>query len=130
MSKSEIALLCLNIVVLMMSMVGLAAQHTEPMSIALILAVAAVLASSAKLIRRGSPPDRAARRRSRRGDLDDEMDPRTVLDIDARLEALERREREIDDAVRIQALAARGQQGALSEPLADEFDPQPRRERA
>ena len=116
---------------ILMAMAGLATQHPEPMSIALVLGVIAVMANSAKLIRGTHDRDREPRRRRSRNDhSSDEMDPRTVLDIDARLEALERRERDMDEALRIQALAARGLQNAPAEPLADEFDPQPRRDRA
>ena len=129
MSKSDVALLVLNIAVLMMAMVGLASQHPEPMTIARLLAIGSVFASSTKLIRKGSAVDRTIRRRNRQI-APDEMDARTVLDIDARLEALERREREMNEALRIQALAARGQQHAPDEPLADESDVRPRRERA
>ena len=129
MSKSDWALVALNALAVMMAMVGLASQHPEPMSIALVLGVIAMVAGSATLIRRGAG-DAPARRSRRRSDArDDEMDPRTVLDIDARLEALERREREWDEAARIQQLAARGQQSAPAEPLAEDGSAAPRRER-
>ncbi|MEM6326327.1 MAG: hypothetical protein AAF791_04345 [Bacteroidota bacterium] len=119
MSKSDWALLALNILALMMAGVGLATQHAEPMTIALLLGSTGLLLSSSKIVRAGSDRKGPARTPARKDDRDlDEMDARSLLDIDARLEALERYQRDTEEADRIRQMAARGEQSAPSAPEA------------
>ncbi|MEM6326328.1 MAG: hypothetical protein AAF791_04350 [Bacteroidota bacterium] len=80
--------------------------------LALMLSSASILRLSARAEGTSSPELKQAEA------LADEMDARTLLDIDARLESLERREREMDEADRIRQMVARGEQSApaVSEP--------------
>ncbi|GAB5536232.1 MAG: hypothetical protein Rubg2KO_24810 [Rubricoccaceae bacterium] len=107
MTKTDWAMIAFNTLALMMAVVGLATQHPEPMSIALILALASILLTSARILRRRSPYERAPES-SRQLELEDDMDIHRVLDIDQRLEALERAE-----ARRIRELS---EEGLLSVP--------------
>ena len=92
MKRSDWFLLALNVATLLFAMLGLAAQHTDPMSAALMLGTVTALINGAVLIRRSGrvrepvrvgEPERAA-------EID--LDARQLLEIDQRLEALERAE--------------------------------------
>ena len=116
MSKSDWALLALNLFALMMAGVGLATQHPEPMSIALVLGGAALILGSSRIVRQASAQKETPARTRARKEEPDELDARQLLDIDARLEALERRERETEEAERIRQMVARGEQSAPASP--------------
>lgn len=103
MSKSTAGLLALNVFALLMAVVGLTAQHTDPMSAALALALVTSLLNGAALLRRSGRPDPAPRVAA------DELDARAVLDLDARLEALERAYSDAADAAKWRALVESGQ---------------------
>ncbi|MEM1115672.1 MAG: hypothetical protein AAF845_18585 [Bacteroidota bacterium] len=102
MSTSDWLLLAFNMLALMMAVVGLATQHLEPMSIGLSLGMMSILLGSARILRRGTPATRAPA--SEQTSLPEaELDARRILDIDARLDALERAEER-----RLQMLAVEG----------------------
>ena len=108
MSKTELALVAFNVFSLLAVVGGLAAGHPDPMGAALAISLLALLANSAYVLRRsGRAAPAASRELTRTKALADEMDARTLLDIDARLEALERRERDVDEAERLRLLLAR-----------------------
>lgn len=119
MSKSDWALVALNVATLLMAVVGLAAQHVDPMGMALALTLVTTLINGAWVLRRNTAPRVEPSRRALAPEAD-EFDARQLLDIDARLEALERRERESAEANRIRQLVAVGEQSA---PMAQPTDP-------
>jgi len=111
MSKSDVGLLALNLVTLLMAVVGLTAQHVDPMGAALGFALVATIVNGGALLRRSrrpAPPAQAT--------AGEELDARHVLDLDARLEALERAYGDAADAAKWRALVASGQ---ASGPAAD-----------
>ena len=80
MSTSSWALVALNAFTLAMAVVGLTAQHADPMSMALALTLLTTVVNGAWVLRRGAreaAPPEAPRQRLPA----DEMDARTVLDI-------------------------------------------------
>ena len=93
MSKSAVALVCLNALVAMMAFAGIGVGETEPLVIAALLALVASALNTVALVRRR---DAAPARRSHR-DAEQEMSPHALLDLDGRLEALERAERRRTD---------------------------------
>lgn len=122
MSKSTLALIAANVFLFGFSFIGFASVDDDALILVAMLAMAMSVVNGVAAYRRR---DRAPRR----APVEDEMDARTVLDIDARLEALERREREMDEADRIRRLMDRGQQGPLADDLSGTA-PVPVRERA
>lgn len=112
MSKSEWALVGLNVFTLVMAVVGLTAQDPDPMTAALVLAITAVLVNGGWVLRRASSRERPPTPVREADREAEEYDARQLLDIDARLEALERREREHEEAERIRQMVARGEQSA------------------
>ncbi|PAP77063.1 hypothetical protein [Rubrivirga marina] len=111
MSKSDVGLLALNLVTLLMAVVGLTAQHVDPMGMALALTLVTTIVNGGALLRRGRRPAPMPRLPEA-----DELDARHVLDLDARLEALERAYGDAADAAKWRALVASGQ---VSGPAAD-----------
>jgi len=111
MSKSDVGLLALNLVTLLMAVVGLTAQHVDPMGAALGFALVATIVNGGAVLRRSRRPEPPAR-----ATAGDELDARHVLDLDARLEALERAYGDAADAAKWRALVASGQ---ASGPAAD-----------
>ena len=106
MKKSDWALMALNLFGAFIAFMGAVDPFAGG---AVFVFVAVVLAvNSAVIARRARQRDDAPARRDRRSAAEDEMDARTVLDIDARLEALERAQ-DASDAARWRALAASGQ---------------------
>lgn len=127
MSKSGVALIVANSLLFMLAFIGFASADTDALfPVALFAMVMSVVNGVAVYRRRESEPVR----RKRREPEVDEMDARTILDIDARLEALERREREMEEAERIRQMAAKGQQSAPPEPVAEAPHASPSRELA
>lgn len=114
MTRSDWLLLALNLGALLFAMVGLAAQHTDPMTVALFLAALAMFANGISIVR-GRGRELGPRRERQAAPLD-ELDAATVLDLDARLEALERAHADATDAARWRALVESGQ---VSAPAAD-----------
>lgn len=108
MSKSDWAFLALNVILLFWAFLGLASVDTDVLMVSAMVAMAVSAANSVRTVRKRKT--RASKKEHR--EADDEMDARTILDIDARLEALERREREMEEAERIRAMVARGEQSA------------------
>ena len=123
MSRSDWLLLALNLSALLMGMVGLESQHPEPMSMGILLAAVALVANSVRVLRRAPSPPRE--RRPTRTSTDD-LDARTILDLDARLEALEQAQADAADAARWRALV---ESGHVTAPAADPglADPDARR---
>ena len=113
MNRSDWLLVALNAFLLVWAVAGLASIDEDPLIITAMLAMLTAVVNGAYVLR-----GRRQRAPSRTRAREDEMDPRTVLELDARLEALERREREMQEAERIQHLVARGQQSAPEAPLA------------
>ena len=113
MSKSEIALLAFNVFALLAAVGGLVSGHMDPMGMALVFSLLALLANSAYVLRRSGKHERTASPApARLAQPVDELDARALLDIDARLEALERREREMEEEERIRRMWAQGEQRA------------------
>ena len=115
MSKSDWAFLALNTILFLWAFVGFGSTDLDALMVGALVAMAVSAANGIRIYRNRVPrEEREPRttRRQRRSATDDEMDARTVLDIDARLEALERREREMDEADRIRRMATRGEQSA------------------
>ena len=106
MSKTDWAVLGLNALTLLAAVVGLMANQTDPMGYGLMLAFAATTVNSVLLLRRASGRSETAAPATR-----DSLDAHELLDIDARLEALER-----GDARTLQALA---DQGVVRGPASD-----------
>lgn len=107
MSKSDLFLLALSAFAAMMAVVGLVSQHLDPMSIALVLGLVTTVLHSARLLRR-SGQRAGAPDAPRQSESDEELSAYKLLDIDERLEAIERREAERDEAERIRELSLRG----------------------
>lgn len=105
MSKTDLAFLALHVAVLMMSAIGIAAYDADPLSVAALLSVGLTLISGWRILKQNRTPER---RREPQDVSVDAMDARTVLELDARLEALERRQADAEDAARWRALAASG----------------------
>ena len=95
MSTSDWALVALNVLTLFMAVIGLAAQDTDPMSAALALTIVTALVNGGWVLRRSqakAAPRQLETENVLRIESADEMDIHRVLDIDQRLEALERAE--------------------------------------
>jgi len=118
MSKSDWAIVALNVSTLLMAVVGLASYHRDPMSMALALTVITTLVNGGWVLRRARPQEakpvvpRQLAETDPPLELADEMDVHRVLDIDQRLEALERAETR-----RIREMAAAGLISAPEAPL-------------
>lgn len=105
MSKSDVGLLALNLITLLMAVVGLSAQHLDPMSAALALTLVTTLVNGGALLVRGRRAGPAAPRAAEA----DALDAHHILDLDGRLEALERAYGDANDAAKWRALVASGQ---------------------
>ena len=115
MKKSDWAVVGLNAFTLLVAVAGLidpAGGAYEGTSIALVLSIVTLMVNGGWVLRRGAreatPP--AADRTPTA--LPDELDARAVLDLDARLEALERAHADAADAARWRALVESGQASA------------------
>ena len=91
MSKTDWALVALNVLTLLMAVMGLTAQDLDPMTGALALTVFTSLINGGWALRRSRVREMQPIA-PRQLDRADEMDIHRVLDIDQRLEALERAE--------------------------------------
>ena len=120
MSKSDWAFLALNAFLALWAFAGFASTDQEALIVGAMLAMLIATANGIRIVRgrknRDSDTERAPGLR-RRSSRDDEMDARTVLDIDARLEALERRERRFEEAERIRLMTSRGEQQAPADAI-------------
>ncbi|MEM6326326.1 MAG: hypothetical protein AAF791_04340 [Bacteroidota bacterium] len=124
MKTSDWTFLALNAFLLLFSFVGVASTDTDTLIVGAMLAMVVAAANGIRIVRNRETrtPREATRRRSRAN----EMDARTILELDERLEALERREREVEEAERIRRMMDRGEQTAPAEahssPLGTEAD--------
>jgi len=109
MKRSDWALLALNLFTAFMSFVS-AVEGDQDFGLLIFALLGVTLTlNMTTLFRRDRQRDDGSRRRSARPSIEtDEMDARTILDLDARLEALERAQ-DASDAARWRALAATGQ---------------------
>lgn len=106
MKKSDYALIVFNALAAMMAFIGLTAGDIEPLAIAAVLSLVALTANSVLLVQRSRRrQSKSTPARAQGG----EMDVHTVLDFDARLEALERAQHDAVDAARWRALVESGQ---------------------
>ena len=117
MTKSTVALSGLNVFTLMFAVIGLTAQDLEPMSIALALTLVTALVNSGVHLRRTQEPAPARRIAT------DELDARAILDLDARLEAVERAQSDAADAVLWRALVESGQASGAADDDAEAGGP-------
>ncbi len=109
--------LALNSSAIVALMLALSTQDEFALFLFSVLASFAFLTSSASILRRPATAEPAPKPLAPEATA--ELSAATVLDLDARLEALERREREASEADRIRQMVARGQQSAPAEPLAE-----------
>ena len=118
-------LLAINAGLLFFAFLGVASVDTDVLMVTSMLAMVTAAINGVVVIGRRKQREEPLAKRHVARSSEDEMDARTVLDIDARLEALERRERETADAERIRQMVARGEQSAPeTAPLAESASPQ------
>lgn len=115
MSRSDTALLALQALTFVTAFLGIADANMDALLGAAFLTLLTTAVTGTVLYRRRRQPAEASPRTSRRRSRD-EMDARTVLELDERLQDLERREREVEEAERIRELMEAGQQSAPSDP--------------
>lgn len=123
MSSSSLGLVAANAALFLFAFIGVASADLDALIPMGFVAMLLSIVNGVAVYRR---QEREPKARS----AADEMDARTVLDIDARLEALERREREMEEAERIRQMVARGQMSPPAEPLAEAATASPVRDRA
>lgn len=112
MDKTDWALLVLNLFAGTGVMIA-AGEGGDAAVVAMMMALPALLLNSVVLVRRSRTPERPAREPN-------ELDARTILDLDARLEALERAQADASDAAKWRALVESGQvRGPAPEAPAD-----------
>ena len=123
MRRSDWALIALNLFTAFVSFVATADGDEDLAVVTFFILCITLAVNSAVIARRSRQRDDAPRRDSRRQDAEvDELDARTVLDLDARLEALERAQADAADAAKWRALVESGQVSGPSAPLADAAD--------
>ncbi len=112
MNRSNWLLLALNAFMVFGAFVGFASNEEEVLMVGALLAMLVGVANVASLIlnRRKEQAPKAKR------SVGDEMDARTILDLDARLEAVERAQADAADAAMWRALVESGQ---VTGPAAD-----------
>ena len=115
MSRSDTALLALQALTFVTAFLGIADANMDALLGAAFLTLLTTAVTGTVLYRRRRQPAEASPRTSRRRSRD-EMDARTVLELDERLQDLERREREVEEAERIRELMEAGQQSAPGDP--------------
>ncbi|HIG73728.1 MAG TPA: hypothetical protein EYQ24_03860 [Bacteroidetes bacterium] len=111
MSRSDTALLALQALTFVTALLGIGDANMDALLGAAFLTLLTTAVTGVVLFRRRRQPAEAAPSRPRRRSRD-EMDARTVLELDERLMDLERREREVAEAERILALMEAGEQSA------------------
>ncbi len=109
MKRSDALLVALNAVLLAWAFVGFASADEETLIVGAMLAMVTATINGVALIRRRDRDPEAARAKARRRAPADELDARTILDLDARLEALEQAQADAADAARWRALVESGQ---------------------
>ena len=114
MTKTDWSVLALNLAALIWAIMGLTAQHLDPLSVAALLAVASAIVNGGWVVwrrrdREAAPVEQAVR-------ASDELSANEILDLDARLEALEQAQADAADAARWRALVESGQ---VTGPAAD-----------
>ncbi len=124
MRRSDWALLALNLFTAFMSFASAVEGDQDFGLLVFALLCVTLTLNMTTLFRRARQRDDAPRHRSpHRVSEADEMDARTVLDLDARLEALERAYSDAADAAKWRALVQSGQaSGPAAEPTEADFD--------
>lgn len=111
MTRTDKTLLALNAGLALLALIGFASTDLDTLMVGALLTTMLATANAVMAWRRRDGTASARRRHAR---AVDEMDAATVLDLDARLEALERAQHA--DTERLRALAGAG---AVSAPAAD-----------
>ena len=104
MNRSDRLLVALNAVLLLWSLAGFASTDEETLIVGAMLAMVTAAINGVVLYRRRKREPSTTRARPV-----DELDARTILDLDARLEALEQAQADAADAARWRALVESGQ---------------------
>lgn len=102
MQKSDWALVALNLFTTFVTFIC-AVEGGDEALVAFLFAAAMAAINTTVLVRRSRTAQRAPERET------DELDARTILDLDARLEALERAHADAADAAKWRALVESGQ---------------------
>ncbi len=110
MKRSDGLLIALNAVLLAWSSLAFASDDSDMLMVGAMLAMATAAINGVALYRRRD------REPSTKSQPVDELDARTILDLDARLEALEQAQADAADAARWRALVDSGQ---VTGPAAD-----------
>ncbi|WP_420454026.1 hypothetical protein [Rubrivirga sp.] len=111
MKRSDGLLIALNAALLLFSLLGFASAEEEVLIVGAMLAMVTATINGVVLHRRRDREPSKKRARPV-----DELDARTILDLDARLEALEQAQADAADAARWRALVESGQ---VTGPAAD-----------
>ena len=114
MTKSDIFLIAANVISVFFLATGLGTYDEGFMSAGILAALVATIAAAVAVYNRRSPISEPVSRgrpvvEKPAMDIDSEMDPHSVLDLDARLEALEQSQHDAVDAARWRALVESGQ---------------------
>ena len=113
MTKTDWSVLALNLAALIWAVMGLTAQHLDPLGVAAVLTIATAIVNGGWVVWRR---ERDAEPAARAVQASDDLSASEVLDLDARLEALEQAHADAADAARWRALVESGQ---VSGPAAD-----------
>lgn len=106
MKLSDILLIALNALLMAFAFIGFASDDEDTLVVSAILAMATALTNGVAIYRRRVRKPKPAPEAERALREVDEMDARTILDLDARLEALEQAQA---DTARWRTLAETGQ---------------------
>ena len=106
MKRSDVLLITLNALLMMWLFVGFASTDEETLIVGALFGMIVAAVNAVALFRRRDREPKPVRRADRSPQPVDEMDARTVLDLDARLEALEQAHA---DTARWRAMADSGQ---------------------
>ena len=106
MDRSDKLLLAVNLLLIAFAGLGFGSADIDVLQVAALLAIAVAVANVAAVSLRREP---APARRERRNTKADELDAAAILDLDARLEALEQAQADATDAARWRALVESGQ---------------------
>ena len=125
MSRSDWLLLALNALALALAFTGFTSTHTDPLMWAALVGMVAAVANGTRIIREQQPAPDPVRPRVRDADGRawwEDIDARDVLDLDERLDALERAEIQrmhaLADAGELRAPSAAQALGAEAGPAA------------
>lgn len=119
MTLSDKLLVSLNMLLLVFAFLGFASMDEETLIVSSLLAMMTAAANGGAILHRR----RQAKRAPARDDPADELDARTILDLDARLEAIEKAQASAGEAARWSALI---ETGAVSAPMDGDISPSAR----